>query len=101
MARWRSISNSDSIIDSRNVIARIKVLESEREALVDALADAPDNEEEDEARIELTEWDEGDEAEELKALRALAAQGEESVSDWPNGVTLINDDHFVEYAQQL
>ncbi len=38
----REISNSDDLIDVRDVIERFEDLESEREALADALAESPD-----------------------------------------------------------
>lgn len=92
------ISNSDDIIDSRNVIARIEELERD-------LSDATQNEAgewssshefEGETRvIDLTE-----EAAELAALKLLAAEGEGS-PDWHHGETLIHDDYFTEYTKEL
>lgn len=70
----RAISNSDDIIDSRDVIARIAELES------DTLLDG--------------------EAEELAALKAFAAEGE-SCSDWEHGEMLIRDSYFKHYAMDL
>lgn len=69
------ISNTEDVIDSRDVIARIEELE--------------ENEERDE-----------EETEELVALQALAKEGEAS-PDWTYGETLINDDYFPTYAQDL
>lgn len=112
------ISNSDDIIDSRDVIARIEELESELETLTDAVdearrgVDEPDLDGDDRpleeiveeaqetlasAQTNLADW-EGEE--ELKILKALAEQGEDS-ADWNYGETLIRDSYFEEYAEQL
>lgn len=71
--RGRGISNSDDVIDSRDVIARI-------------------------ADLEGTE-DEEEQAE-LKALEVLAEEGEGS-PDWHHGETLIRDSYFEDYAREL
>lgn len=73
----KEISNTDDIIDSRDVIARIEALKSER--------DAAEN---------------SGEASELEALEALASKAEGS-PDWNYGVTLIRDSYFRDYAEQL
>jgi len=72
-------TNSDDVIDSRDVIARIK---------------------------ELTEvsWDRtlsDDERVELTDLLDLAEEGEDSSEDWPYGATLIRDSYFTDYARDL
>jgi antirestriction protein len=72
----REISNSEDIIDSRDVIERIAELT------------------EDEDRTE-------DETEELEALSALADNAEGYAPDWRYGETLIRDSYFVTYAQEL
>ena len=71
----REISNSDDILDSRDIIARVAELEAVHEE-------------------DFDEWDE------LQALKQLAEQGESS-RDWRYGETLIRDSYFEEYAQQL
>lgn len=68
-----TISNTDDVIDSRDVIARIE---------------------------ELEEYQDRDEQEELAALKALASQCE-GYGDWQYGETLIRGTYFTEYAQQL
>lgn len=76
------------IIDSRDVIARIDHLESEIASQRDdpeAYPDGPDE--------ELTE--------ELKVLKELQDEAEGYCPDWHHGATLISDDHFTEYAQEL
>jgi hypothetical protein len=110
----KTISNSDDVIDSRDVIARIEELRDEREALVDALTEATDelaNADEDadreamqtaidDARQEVADWDE-ENAEELKQLQAVAEQAEGYASDWRHGATLIRESYFKTYAQEL
>jgi len=70
------ITDHDDIIDSRDVMDRIDWLEQEQDALT--LND--------------------DEEDELEALQALALEGD-NLSDWLDGVTLIRDSYFKEYAQ--
>jgi hypothetical protein len=77
--RSKEITNSEDIIDSRDVIARIEELESDAEA--DRLAEG--------------------EAGELAALKALAAEAEGYSADWSHGEVLIRDSYFKEHAQQL
>lgn len=73
-----SISNTQDIIDSRDVIERIAELEAEGAE---------------------QDTDEGDEYEMLKELDDDGRNdfGEE----WKYGVILIHEDYFVEYAKQL
>lgn len=92
MRATSAIDNSQDVIDSRDVIARIEYLESERQDLVDA-----EDTDEDSG---LDEWDDGAEGQELKALKAFAAEGE-SLSDWTHGVSLIHEDYFETYAEEL
>src|SRR2546425_11935801 len=68
-------SNSDDVIDSRDIIERIELL--------DGLDD----------RDEL-------EASELAALKALEEESSGS-PDWKHGETLIRDSYFEDYTQQL
>lgn len=104
----------DDVIDSRDVIERIKELQEERQDLQDALGEATAEyteatdddaieeaqEAKEEAQEALNDWDTTDEAEELKDLLSLAEEGERS-PDWSYGETLIKDEHFEEYAQEL
>lgn len=112
----RTISNSDDVIDSRDVIARIDELESDLQAQheteVEAGAQTEDDAEEGKAVVptEFETWlqdtaDDGDhayneEASELLILRALAEQCE-GYGDWHHGETLIRDSYFERYAEQL
>jgi len=118
-----TISNFDDLVDSRDVISRIEELESDRQSLVDMIAEAEEElvdavddtsviadfepnivdklkEEIEESRKELEEWDESDDAEELEILKSLAEEASYS-PDWAYGKTLIRDSYFEEYAQQL
>jgi hypothetical protein len=103
------ISNSDDIIDSRDIIARIDELQTE---IDDAYEDAGDQwddmSEEDRAGITRDQYvvDHGgnltaDARKELKLLQRLAEEGERYADDWKHGVALIRDSHFQEYAREL
>src|SRR5437879_309262 len=67
-------SNSDDVIDSRDIIERIELLEG------------------------LEDRDE-QEKEELAALKALEEEASGS-PDWRYGETLVRDSYFTDYAQQ-
>lgn len=110
----KSISSSDDIIDSRDVIARIEELESDRESLSDAVTEAQEEfsggcgDDVDRqnamsalasAKEDLQEWDDSEDAEELKKLKELAEKCENE-GDWTHGVSLINDNYFEDYAKQ-
>ncbi len=68
-------TNSDDIIDSRDVLEAIEELKA-------------------------IETRDEDEQAELEALMALAEEGE-SAADWLHGETLVRDSYFKEYAMQL
>lgn len=111
------ISNQDRVIYSRDVIDRIEELESERQTLIDEIEEVEealgaidcDNEEEayagaeetlQDAKESLVEWDASEEAEELAALKALEEEASSS-PDWEYGETLIHEDYFTEYIEEL
>lgn len=94
-----TISNTDDVIDSRDVIERIEELEGEREALVDAITDAGADFL-DETQKELADWDEENKAE-LDALKALTEEAEGYSEDWRHGATLVRDSYFEDYAREL
>ncbi len=96
MTTTRTISNTDDIIDSRDVIARIEELEERfrcdcdpvgevHAAECNCMADALDS----------------DEEQELGILRDLAKQGEDYAPDWEYGEVMIADSYFEDYAQEL
>lgn len=123
MKTIREISNSDSVIDSRDVIARIEALEEERESLVSAiddaketLADAKDDtsvladDPQELAELEsnvteaeeaLTTFDEDEEGQELKVLKALQEEAEGYSSDWKYGATLIRRSYWIDYVEEM
>ena len=70
------IDNADDLIDSRDVIERIRELSD------DEYRDAEDNKE-------------------LSALTALAEEGADATEEWPHGAALIRDSYFRDYAQEL
>jgi hypothetical protein len=119
------ISNTENILDSREIIARIEELESERDALAadvadaqtavdeyesassdaeDAGEDAPDlgtlQVDLDERANVLADWNTSEEAGELVNLKALADQAE-GYGDWAHGETLISEDYFTEYCEEM
>ena len=121
-------SNTDDIIDSRDIIERLEELRNERQDLVDAVeekqaafneahADYEDADEHsdlailqtaldaaEEAHAEaieaLAEWDTDNKAE-LDSLEALNSEGEDCASDWTHGETMIRESYFQDYAQEL
>lgn len=102
----REISNSDDIIDSRDVIARIEELEEEREEFLDSRVGDRGEEHEasiddaHDAALDLEDW-EAESGAELRALKSLADEAEGYASDWHHGETLVRDSYFEEYAQEL
>ena len=117
-------SNSDNIIDSRDIIERFDELESDKTALEEAVEEAqhtlstyqeehPTIEEQDETQAEsdlqeaiataeaaLTEWLISDDGEEYATLKKLIDECE-GYGFWRHGEALIADHYFETYAQQL
>lgn len=88
----REISNSDDVIDSRDVIERIEELQGERDSY-----EGPDGE------PSAGEWaaENSDDADELAALEALQEEAEDYCPDWRYGATLIRESYFTEYCKEL
>lgn len=78
------ITNDMDVIDSRDIIERIEELESFIEYNVNENSD------------DVIEW-----TEELEALKALAEEGENYSPDWEYGSTLIHEDYFEEYMDEM
>lgn len=115
-----TISNTDDIIDSRDVIARIEELQGEREALESELESAQETLDDmlddtsvlsgDEAKDQqeivaaaidaLAEWDD-EYATELQTLTALQDEAEWYCSDWQDGAALIRESYFTEHAIEM
>lgn len=81
--------NSDDVIDSRDVIARIEELRDMQAAAADLDGDAA-----------LADFMESDEGTELAVLLLLQSEASGS-PDWEHGETLIRDSYFVEYITDL
>lgn len=93
------ISNTDNIIDSRDVIERIEELEDEIRSLIEERGY-------EEFDVEMELIDESDEEywdlkEELDILKDLEEQCEQYAPDWEYGEALIHEDYFVDYCEQL
>lgn len=95
-----TIDNSESVLDSRDIIERIEEIEQAREAYIEENAG-----EDASADVRTSQGDAwalffpGDAAE-LAALSKLAKDGE-GAADWHHGETLIRDDYFTEYVREL
>lgn len=124
-----TLDNSQDIIDSRDVIARIEELESEIEAeMISEDNGATPQLDDDGNTIEEIatcntcgkEWNDAlitdrtpapsarcpyeaihEEIEELRVLKAFAEEAEEYAEDWQYGATLIRESYFVEYCEDL
>lgn len=92
----RTIDNTADILDSRDVIARIEELTSERDGFV---IGAPDGTE----TPAPEQWAEEnpDESDELAALEKLADEASPYSDDWEYGSPLIRDSYFRDYAEEL
>ena len=89
----------DDIIDSRELVSRLEVLTDERETLFDAMKEAKGKAKK-AAAIEFNEWVD-DYEEEWKALQAINEEGENLSSEWIHGETLIREDYFTQYVQEM
>lgn len=96
--KTETISNTQDVIDSRDVIARIEELEGEQETLLCGQSHVEDLT--DEQRAEFLEW-EGEYGAELDSLRELAKEAEGYAADWTYGEALIRDSYFEDYAREL
>ena len=121
----KTISNTDEVIGSRDIIERIDQLTGDFQDLVGAIESAETDAERETAFDELatwllghteivsdlealdsitfddvSDWAESDDAHELKALLALADEADCS-PDWSYGETLIHEDYFTDYIEEL
>lgn len=94
------ISNSDNVLDSRDIIKRIEYLAGLRDDFQED-NNLSDYEGEGMNADELwDEWEQSDEGIELHILEKLASEAG-NAEDWSYGVTLIRDSYFEEYAEEL
>jgi len=91
----QAISNTEDVIDSRDVIARIDRLTG---LWAESTGDDPGDYalSGDDWRVGLTD----DDANEIVALLALAAEAGDT-PDWPYGETLVRDSFFEDYAREM
>lgn len=96
------ISNTDDMIDSRDVIARIGELTDELET---ARADQGGETESFEEWLAAVLRDSAepfhDEARELASLKTLADEASGYAADWQYGEVLVRDSYFKDYAMEL
>ena len=97
------ISNTEDIIDIRDVIARLEELE---EAFNSAMENVPDNERGNPDNQAWKEWEESEEAEELKVLQSLMdnLKGNGGDEQWRGDwypLTLIHENYFEDYTEEL
>jgi len=81
-------TNTDDVIDSRDIIERIGELEDEMPSSAGEVMPGTSD--------EIQEM-----REELAILKALAVECEGYASDWNYGETLIRDSYFQEHAQEF
>lgn len=109
--KTREISNSDDVIDSRDIIARIEELETLRDdwqednelpEYIDTETTTNDEIKKwtDEQVEKWAEWEDSEEGRELKTLLKVQEQAD-GYGDWEYGAALIRDDYFEDYARQL
>lgn len=92
-----SLTDGRDILDSREINDRIDAL---RSSWAESTGDDPD----DYASLSEDDWTVGlgsDDARELVALLEFRAEMAGYLPDWEYGATLIRDDYFVTYAQEL
>lgn len=99
------ISNSEDMIDVRDVIARFEALEVDYDMASDVVSEVGDNEKET-AEEALNDWLASEDGEEFKSLRALLEelQGNGGDEQWKGDwypLQLIRDSYFEDYAQEL
>lgn len=109
----RSISNSDDLIDGRDIVARVEELEAELETAREKEREEADEDEREQIPEPFEDWltwvlDSEDghlmtaEAEELKVLRALVEEVNANAGDsCDDGAGLIRDSYFEDYAREL
>jgi hypothetical protein len=90
MVTTEAITGNESVLDSRDIIARIEHLKEEFTVDLDDSSDVD----------RMSNFD-FEEIKELAQLLALQAEAEGYAPDWQHGCTLVHEDHFTEYAQEM
>lgn len=100
----RTISNTESVLDSRDIISALEDLMNDAiEEYAAWLDDEKEFSAEDGEFIDINDdWLENEFGyyDEIKVLQALCEDGEAFV-DWEHGETLIHDSYFAQYAEDL
>lgn len=84
-------------MDSRDIAARIRQLEDERQGLLYDIEEAPDGQAAARRSEDLEAFD-AEYGEELRDLKALEA---ERPTEWQYGATFIRESYFRQYAEDL
>ena len=101
MPRTDTIDNSADTLDSRDIIARIEELETERDSCTLLREDDNGNVTEE---ADPQGWADQypEDAAELAALHKLATEADgDDEGDWKYGEILIRDDYFTDYTREL
>jgi hypothetical protein len=117
-------TNTDNVIDSREIIERLEELRNERDSLREAMDAAGEAWQEaekayqecqnaetvsaallagwghEEAAEAYAEWAE-ENSDELRILEELNSDGENTSSDWTHGETMIHESYFVEFCREF
>lgn len=99
----REISNTEDILDSRDIFARIEELETEKESMLEGV---PASEYGNSDNEKWMDWEDSAEGQELNLLTSFMEEwkgnggDEEWRGDW-YPVTLIRDSYWVEYVEEL
>ncbi len=88
MTTTSEITNSQQLIDSRDIIARIEELESEG---IIPLDEIPQDEEANDPEL----------AEELQHLKAMAGEAEDYAEDWKFGACLVSEEYWEDYCREF
>jgi len=103
MSKFDEISNSDDILDARDIIERIEYLESEKDT---ALEDVPESEYGNRENEKWVAWEDSDEFTELNNLSKFMNEfknyggDEQWRGDW-YPITFIRDSYFTDYTEEL
>lgn len=88
-----TVNNTMLTLDSCEIIKRIDELENHE-------LERAHNAEGDIVKLDDFSEDEAEAYEEWSTLKALANEAEQYSSDWEDGVTIIRDNHFLEFIRE-